>query len=230
MAAPPEMLNSTLTAEEVKRWRFNKMMDFNAKPSQPATLIAQYEPLIKEAKALADEYNAAAAALPRAYAYKSQEEGDKIRREHERIRTRAAQQSRHAYDLRVRYSRELAYSIWWFKVDEYNAACQARSEAYAAACEAHRAEQRAFAEAQADEAIAAMPPLSDAIKARLRILIRIAVNQASRYKENGDYYVRPRDGLKRRVMRGVPLVEVGELPHPQLPPALYLNYDLSHAF
>ncbi len=230
MAAPPEMQNSTLTAEEVKRWRFNKMMDFKAKPSQPATLIAQYEPLIKEAKALADEYNAIAAALPMAYAYSSREEGDKIRMERDAICNRAYQQSRHAYDLRVRYSRELAYSIWWFKVDEYNAAVQARSEAYMAACEAHRAEQRAFAEAQAEAAIAALPPLSDAIKARLRVLIHHAVNQASRYKENGYWYQRPRDGLKRRVMRGVPLVEVGELPHPQLPPALYLNYDLSHAF
>ncbi len=201
---------SMLDDEEIRRWRFNSLMDFKEKPHRvPADCVAYWEPILDQAAALRDEYKAEAAALPWAYTFNTKEEGDQIRKERDTITGRAYLQERHYYDLRVRYSRELAYSIWWHKVDAAKAKRDARKQAWDEACSAWWAEQEAFEQAQADAAVAALPEhLSDAKKKQIRALAKYRIFTVSRRYQRG--------GM-RRVVRGLPLVQVGTHPYPPIP-------------
>jgi hypothetical protein len=201
---------SNLADEEICRWRFNELMDFKEKPHRlPADCVAYWESILSEAAALRDQHNAEAAALPGAYGYNTKEEGERIRKERDAITGRAYLQQRHYYDLRSRYSRELAYSIWWHKVEIAKAKRDAKKLAWDEACSAWWAEQDAFEQAQADAAVAALPEhLSDAKKKQLRALAKYRVFTVSR---------RYRRGGMRRVVRGLPLVQVGVHPYPAIP-------------
>lgn len=202
---------SMLEDEEIRRYNFNEMMDFKAKPHRlPADCVAYWEPIINEAKRLSVEYSAEAVALPSVYSYFSQEEGAKIRKERDAITGRAYSQARHYCDLRIRYSRELAYTIWWHKVDAAKAKRDAKKQAWDEACKAWWAEQDAFEQAQADAAIAALPEHIDpAKKKQIRALAKYRVFTVSRRVRRG--------GGMRRVVRGLPLVQVGSHPYPPIP-------------
>ena len=231
---PPEMLNSTLMPEEVSRWRFNELMDYSSqarrgfRPQPVAEIIAAYEPVLAEAQRLTDQYKAELAAHPTAWTSYSREDSDAKMKHYHHLENRAYRQAYHTNKLRESYSHLLAQSIWWDKVAVKEAESNAKKEAWDAALEAHRAEQEAFESAQVDAAMAAMPALPEAIQKRLRTLLKWAIHDASTYKKGGDRYMRPRSATKRRVMRGLPLVEVGALPHPPLPKPDYTFYH--HAF
>lgn len=234
MDRPAEMLNSILTPEEVKRWHFSELMDYSGQkrrgqiPQSAAEVIAAYEPVVADAQRLADEHKAEHSKWPTSWTSYSEEESRAKTKQFHELEARAHRHMHYAAKLRETYSHHLAQSIWWSKVEAAEAKSKARLDAYQAACDAHRAEQCTFAEAQANAAIAALPPLSEATQKRLRTLIVIAINKASTYKEKGDYFVRERGAAPRRVKRGIPLVQVGRLPFPILPPAEYTFHW--HAF
>ena len=228
------MLNSTLTAEEVRRWQFNELMDYSGqarrgfRPQPVAEIIAAYEPVLAEAQRLTNQYKAEFAAHPTAWTSYSREDSDAKWKHYHELEARAYRQAVHTNKLRTSYSHLLAQSIWWDKVAAKEAELNAKRDAYEAACKAHREEQEAFESAQVDAAMAAMPALPEAIQKRIRTLLKWAIHDASAYKKGGDCYMRPRSATKRRVMRGLPLVEVGALPHPPFPKPDYTFYH--HAF
>ena len=216
------MLNSTLTPEELRRWRFSELMDYSGQkrrgiiPQSAAEIIAAYEPVMAEAAQLAAQYRAEFIAHPTAWSGTAAECRAITQRYHE-LESRAYRQGAHAYALRVSYSQRLAESIWWAKVDAAETARQAKHDAWDAACAEHRAEQERFELAQVDAAMATLPALPEATQKRLRTLLKWAIHRASTYTKGGECFSRERDGAKRRVMRGLPPVLVGRLPSPPLP-------------
>ena len=230
---PPEMLNSILKPEEVSRWQFNELTDYSGparrgfRPQSVAEIIAAYEPVMAEAARLAAEYKAEFIAHPTAWSGTAAECRAITQRYHE-LESRAYRQGAHANALRVSYSQRLAESIWWAKVDAAETARQAKHDAWDAACAAHRAEQDAFELAQVDAAMATLPALPEATQKRLRTLLKWAIHRASTYMKGGDCFARGRDGAKRRVMRGLPPVRIGVLPHPAFPKPEYTFHW--HAF
>jgi hypothetical protein len=234
MASPPEMLNSTLTPEEVRRWRFSEPTDYSEQkrrgliPQSAAEVIAAYEPVMAEAAQLAAQYRAEFIAHPTAWTSYSREESDAKLKHYHHLERRAYSQEFHSNKLRESYSQLLAQSIWWAKVDAAETARKAKHDAWDAACAAHRAEQDAFELAQVDAAMATLPALPEATQKRLRTLLKWAIHRASRYTKGGECFSRERDGAKRRVMRGLPPVRVGVLPHPTLPKPDYTFHW--HAF
>ena len=223
---PSEMLNSTLMPTEVSRWQFNELMDYSGqarrgwRPQTPAEIIAAHEPILAEAQRLAAEYKAAFVAHPSCWVSYSEGESDAKMKNYNKLKAQAYTQAVHANKLRTSYSHLLAQSIWWDKVAAKEAERQAKREAYDAAVKAHLEEQPSFENAQVEAAIAIMPALPEAIQKRLRTLLKWAIYRASRGQA--------RSATKRRVMRGLPLVEVGALPHPPLPKPDYTFYN--HAF
>ncbi len=204
MASP-----STLLPDEIKRWHFNAMMEFKNKPArQPAEIQALYPPILEEAWRLAQEANAEAAALPAGYVSYSREESDAKMRRHEQIQSRAFAQEQHYFKVRQQYSYELAFSIWWNRVDQYNKAIQERQDAYRAAWEKEFADQKAFEVEQADKAIAelraAQPHLPEALLTKLHTLLTCRLHLYFRRYQRSE--------APRRVMRGMPKVLCGSLP------------------
>jgi hypothetical protein len=200
-----------LKPEELKRWRFNELMDYPNKPMRtPADCLAFYQTLLAEAWAIFEERSAAAAALPypRAWNVVNEKEALAARAAREAADRFARQQECHFYKLRELYSRELAYSLWWNRVDAVRARGDAIREAYRKAWEDHRAEQNAFEEEQAAKAVAelaaANPHLPEATLDKLRRKLRYRILLASHGRRRSD--------VPRRAMRGMPLVLCGILP------------------
>lgn len=200
---------STLLPAEIKRWKFSTLTDFKNKPTRtPAEIQALYTPLLAEAWTLAQLYKAEYAALPGAYAVLGEEHGRAEHKRREEIKNRSYAQSAHYYKLRQQYSQELAYAIWWNRVDAQNAQIQERQDAYRAAWQKEHADQDAFEKEQADKAIAelrvAQPHLPEALLARLHSRLK--------YRLHCFFRQHPRSAAPRRVMRGLPKVLCGSLP------------------
>jgi hypothetical protein len=200
---------SALLLDEIRRWSFNSMMEFKDKPARtPAEIQALYTPLLAEAWTLAQLYKAEQAALPMAYAVLGEEQGRAEHKRRQEIQRRSYAQSAHYYKLRQQYSYELAFSIWWNRVDAQQAQIKERQDAYRAAWEKEFADQKAFEEEQADKAIAelraAQPHLSEALLARLHSRLC--------YRLHLFFRQHPRSEAPRRVMRGLPKVLCGSLP------------------
>ncbi len=204
MASP-----STLLPDEIRRWSFNSMMEFKNKPLRtPAEIQALYAPLLAEAWTLAQLYKSELAALPMVYAVLSEEHGRAEHKRRQEIQSRSYGQSAHYYKLRQQYSRELAFSIWWNRVDAQRAQIQERQDAYRAAWQKEFADQDAFETEQADKAIAelraAQPHLPEALLTRLHSRLK--------YRLHLFFRQYPRSEAPRRVMRGLPKVLCGSLP------------------
>ncbi len=207
--AAAEASPGTLLPDEIRRWSFNSMMEFKNKPARtPAEIQALYPPILEEAWRLAQEAKAEEAALPFGYVCASREEADAKMRRHQQIQGRAYAQNSHYYKLRQQYSYELAFSLWWNRVDAQRAQIQQRQDAYRAAWEKEFADQQAFEEEQADKAIAelraAQPHLPEALLTKLRTLLTCRLHLFFRQY--------PRSEAPRRVTRGLPKVLCGSLP------------------
>ncbi len=204
MASP-----STLLPDEIRRWSFNSMMEFKNKPARtPAEIQAFYTPLLAEAWTLAQLYKSELAALPMGYVVLSEEHGRAEHKRRQEIQSRSYNQSAHYYKLRQQYSLELAFAIWWNRVDAQQAQIQQRQDAYRAAWEKEFADQKAFEEEQADKAIAelraAQPHLPEALLTKLRTLLTCRLHLY--------FHRHARSAAPRRVMRGMPKVLCGSLP------------------
>lgn len=200
-----------LKPEELKRWRFNELMDYPNKPVRmPADCLAFYQTLLTEAWGIFEERRAAAAALPYPMGWNAHTEKEvrAARAAREAADSFARQQELHFYKLRERYSYDLAHALWWNRVDAVRARGDAIREAYKKAWEEHRAEQDAFEKEQADKAIAelaaANPHLPEATLDKLRRKLKYRILLASHGRRRSD--------KPRRAMRGVPLVLCGVLP------------------
>jgi hypothetical protein len=200
-----------LKTEELKRWRFNELMDYPNKPVRtPADCLAFYQTLLAEAWAVYEERSAAAAALPYPTGWNAhtEKEARAARAAREAADRFAREQEFHFYKLRERYSYDLAHALWWHRVDGVRARGDAVREAYRKACHAHRAEQDAFEKEQADKAVAelaaANPHLPEATLDKLRRKLKYRILLASHGRRRSD--------VPRRAMRGVPLVLCGMLP------------------
>lgn len=201
----------TLSPEELKRWRFNEMMDYKNKPVRmPAECLAFYQNLLAEAWAIFEERRAAAAALPYPMGWNAETEKEvrAARATREAADASARAQECHFYKLRERYSRELAYSLWWNRVDAVRARGDAIREAYRKAWEDHRAEQEAFEAEQLAKAMAefseANPHLPEATLANLHRKLKSRIYWTNRQGYAGERKL-------RRAMRGMPLVLCGQL-------------------
>jgi hypothetical protein len=201
----------SLKPEELKRWRFNELMDYNNKPVRtPADCMAFYQNLLAEAWAAFEERRTAAAALPYPTGWFQHQEKEvkAIRATKEAADRLAREQEFHFYKLRERYSYELAHALWWKRVDAVRARGDAIREAYQKAWEEHRAEQDAFEKEQAAKAVAeiaaANPHLPEATLDKLCRKLKYRIYLAS--------HGRSRSDVPRRAMRGMPLVLCGLLP------------------
>jgi len=197
---------STLLPDEIRRWSFNCMMEFKNKPARtPAEIQALYTPLLAEAWTLAQLYKTEHAALPMVYAVLGEEQGRAEHKRRQEIQSRSYNQSAHYYKLRQQYSHELAYAIWWNRVDAQRAQIQERQEAYEALWRKEHADQDAFEKEQADNAIAelraAQPHLPEALLTRLHSRLKYRLHLFFRHA--------PRSAAPRRVMRGLPKVLCG---------------------
>ena len=201
----------SLKPEELKRWHFNEMMDYNNKPVRtPADCLAFYQNLLAEAWAIFEQRSAAAAALPYPTGWFAHQEKEMraVRATREAADRSARAQELHFYALREHYSRELAYSLWWNRVDAVRARGDAVREAYRKAWEEHRAEQEAFEAEQAAKAMAefsaANPHLPEATLANLHRKLKSRIFWVNRQGYAGERKL-------RRAMRGMPLVLCGQL-------------------
>ena len=204
------MDRSILTAEELKRWSFNSLMDFKKPVRSPAECLSFYKSLITEACRILEERRAEAASLPYPVMWNLAQEKE-VRAMHAKkdaADARIYAQDAHISKLRVQYSYDLAHSIWFNRVDAQRAIGVRVRDEYRRTYEAEWAEQDAFENAEADRAIAALladhPLLSEPAIRRIRANIKMAL------REKGRRFLR--GGSPRRLLRGAPLLNCGSFP------------------
>jgi hypothetical protein len=151
MDRPAEMLTSTLDPALLKRFRFNSLLQFklHIRPTRDvAGVIAAWEPVMAEAHRLKAAAKEAldnirttpplpASSYPSVKAWN--EAAINYTRAHQQLSYRAEAQNLHILKLQDKYSYELAYTIWWYKVEAYEAERDVMRDAYRAALAAHSA-------------------------------------------------------------------------------------------
>jgi hypothetical protein len=152
MDRPAEMLTSTLDPALLKRFRFNSLLQFkqHIRPARDvAGVIAAWEPVMAEAhrllaaaKEALDNIGTTHPYLP-ATSYPTMQAWQAALNNNARVRqqlhNQASSQDLHILKLQDKYSYELAYTIWWYKVEAYNAERKIVRDAYTAALAAHLA-------------------------------------------------------------------------------------------
>ncbi len=152
MDRPAEMLTSTLDPALLKRFRFNSLLQFkpHIRPARDvAGVIAAWEPVMAEARRLLavtkealDNIGTTHPYLPATF-YPSikawNDAANNNTRTLQQLSNRADAQDLHILKLQDKYSYELAYTIWWYKVEAYEAERKVMRDAYCAALAAHLA-------------------------------------------------------------------------------------------
>jgi hypothetical protein len=207
MAAP-----IALKPEDIKRWKFNALMDFPKKPVRlPAECLAYYTELLTEAWRLTEERRAEAEAVPappNMWPVHQDKEVTAMRNAKNAANNKVYAQEAHFYRLRHNYSYELAHALWWVREDRRRNLVQKVQDAYHAAWRAHRAEQEAFDNAQADKAIAELSAANPHLTAEKLVRLRALLKYALYFK--GHKFARSE--VPRRICRGLPLVACGCVP------------------
>lgn len=209
---------STLSLDEMLRYRFNGLMDFKKPARQPLECVTHWEPIIKESVRIREERAAAAANWPSlSISWHTEDKAARAAADakslaHAKARIAAERaafsQMMHCHTLRASYSYQLAHSLWYNRYAAQRAIGVRVREEYQATWMAEMAAQEVFENQQVEQAIATLkvanPHLSeetvDKIRRRLSYRIHLFFRRS------------PRSAAPRRVMRGVPKVFCGSLP------------------
>ena len=209
---------STLSLDEILRYSFNGLMDFNKPARQPLECVTYWEPIIKESVRIREERAAAAANWPSlSISWHTEDKAARAAADakslaHAKARIAAEQsafsQMMHCHKLRASYSYELAHSLWYNRYAAQRAVgVRVRAE-YEATWRAEHAAQEEFENQQTEKAIAALietcPHLPEKTVSFLRRHLKYRLHLFFRRE--------PRSAAPRRVMRGVPKVFCGSLP------------------
>ncbi len=210
---PAEVL---LTPEELKRWRFNGLMDFKKPPRQPAECMAYWQDLLRRALDILNHRKSALDAIysePSGIFYRADERKrvDTFTREQAQRRIRAEgayfAQQQHFGKLKADYSYQLAHAIWYNREDAVRVRGELVRERYRRTYQAEWAAQEEFEKEQVANAIAALraaqPHLSEGLLKQLGAALKYALFKRRR---------EARSQAPRRVLRGLPLVYCGSLP------------------
>jgi hypothetical protein len=213
-----ESLQTTLTLDQIQRFRFNGLMDFKKPARSPLECVAVWEPVIKEADSIREERQAVVAAWPSLRIVFATEDkaaradADQKMRADAKARIAAEQsaftQMMHCHKLRDSYSYELAHSLWYQREAAQRAIGDRVRAEYEATWRAEFAAQEVFETEQVATAIAALveanPHLSEETVAK--------VSHRLKYRLHLFFRRSSRSASPRRVMRGVPLTFCGSLP------------------
>jgi hypothetical protein len=233
-----ESLQTTLTLEQIQRFRFNSLMDFKKPARSPTETVAVWEPVLTEADRIRDERQAVVAAWPSLRIVFATE--DKAARAEADVKMRADAKARiaaeqsaftqmmHCHKLRDSYSYELAHSLWYAREAAHKAIGDRVRAEYEATWRAEFAAQEVFENEQADAAIATLkeanPHLPEATLKRIRTLLKYRLHLFFRRSS--------RSAAPRHVLRGAPKVLCGSLPskaHLEYP-AEYRGVHIDRAF
>lgn len=218
MEVPDVLIASSLSLDQILRFRFNGLMDFKKPARKPMECVTYWEAILKEADRIYEERQAVLAAWPtfracyRADDLVARAAADKASRENARGRIAADNavfgQMMHCHKLRAQYSYELAHSLWYNRYAAQRAVGDRVREEYRKTYEAEWAAQDEFENQQVAKAIATLKAANPHLSEEKLDFLR----RRLKYRLHCFFRRTPRSAAPRRVMRGIPKMFCGSLP------------------